>query len=140
MEKDEKNIEAQKNESNKKADHQHIEYIQAPSSLAQDYETRIAKDYVYESLLKDERRRIVRLENQLTSGGEQIKTVQDLLQEKDVNIHRLESQNESLKEELETKKEAVQNISKANKIFEAENEDLQKKVDVLGKQGFRSRI
>jgi len=101
------------------------------STLKQNYETGIAKEYVYESLLKDEKRKVDRLEAQLTVGGEQLKSVQQLIQEKDVTIHKLESQNNTLMKDLEVVRDEAQDYEKKNKIYEVENEGLQKRVEVL---------
>ena len=101
------------------------------SSLTQHYETRLAKDYVYESLLKDEKMKIERLEAQLSLGGDQVRNVQQLIAEKDVTIHKLITQNQHLQKDLDIWQFEAQDFEKKNKIYEVENEDLQKRIEVL---------
>ena len=101
------------------------------STLRQNYETGIAKEYVYESLLKDEKRKVDRLEAQLSLGGEQLRSVQQLIQQKDVTIHKLEAQNQTLQKDLDVVRDEAQDYEKKNKIYEVENEGLQKRIEVL---------
>jgi hypothetical protein len=101
------------------------------TNVAANYETRAAKDYVYESLINDEKRRAVLIEQQLATDNGELKTLKKLLEDKDANLLRAEATNIKLQRELDEIKGEHSDASKNLVNYRVENEELVKKVDVL---------
>jgi len=99
--------------------------------LNKEYESNVAKEYVYESLLKDEKRKVTSLEIQLQNESEQLKTVKKLLEEKDLNLLKAEAMAQSLQKQLDTADAEIRNYTQTIATYKVENEELLKRLDVL---------